>query len=359
VGGIAEKVASSFILSFEANTAGTAGGAVYSSCHSLGVCETVLRKTVGLPVLSGGGGKILSFLSNKAMGYGDDVASAPTDLILSGTSVTAYVPGQTSLDVSFSFLDGKGQSVGGTAEQAISHMVQILILPVGADCTTFASCERFKLQSTESFLSRGDAIWTSLKEDFVSAPLRYCRIGEPFVLIRIYVISSAQLDAPADLPTLQKTIKVDCLLCQPGWTRQERSDGLWTCVRCDKKQYIIDPNANECQPCAVGALCEDGKFQPVNPTDSVWNSTADGVYRIARCPPGFVLIRDEADPVSDRCVPCAPDTYSVEEAVFGERLWDRSVENYNQYCHPCPRSRAMCGGANDVRPLAGAPLVLY
>ena len=71
--------------------------AEFSTCHSLGVCETVLRKTFGLPVLSGGGGKILSFLSNKAMGYGDDVASAPTDLILSGTSVTAYVPGQTSL----------------------------------------------------------------------------------------------------------------------------------------------------------------------------------------------------------------------------------------------------------------------
>jgi len=357
VGGIAEKVGSSYILSFEANTAGAAGGAVFTTCHSLGVCETVLRKTVGLPVLSGGGGTILSFLSNNAMGYGDDVASAPTGLVLSGTYATAYVPGQTSLDVSFSFLDGKGQSVGGTAERPISHMVQILILPVSADCTTFASCERLKLQSTESFLSRGDAILTSLKEDFVAPPLRYCQIGEPHVLIRVYVISSVQLDAPADLPTLQKTIKVDCHPCEPGWTRQETNDGLWTCVRCDKKQYIIDPNANECQPCAVGAVCEDGKFQPVSPADSVWNSSADGVYRIATCPPGFVLIRDEADPVSDRCVPCAPDTYSVEEAVFGERLWDRSVENYNQYCHPCPRSRAMCGGANDVRPLAGAPLM--
>ena len=357
VGGIAEKVASSFILSFEANLAGAAGGAVFSSCHSLGICEMVLRKTVGLPVLSGGGGTILSFLSNKAMGYGDDIASAPTGLVLSGTYATAYVPGQSSLDVSFSLLDGKGQIVGGTTERPISHMVQILILPVSADCTTFASCERLKLQSTESFLSKGDAILTSLKEDFVAPPLRYCQIGVPDVLIRLYVISSAQLDAPADLPTLQKTIKVDCHPCEPGWTRQETSDGLWTCVRCDKKQYIIDPNANECQPCAVGAVCEDGKFQPVNPADSVWNSTADGVYRIVKCPPGFVLIRDEADPVSDRCVPCAPDTYSVEEAVFGERLWDRSVENYNQYCHPCPRSRAMCGGANDVRPLAGAPLM--
>jgi len=108
------------------------------------------------------------------------------------------------------------------------------------------------------------------------------------------------------------------------------------------------------QECPSGALCQDGSFTPVDPPTSVWNSTSDGFYRITRCPRGYVLIRDEAEPVSDRCVPCAADTYSVEEAVFGERLWDRSVENYNQHCHPCPRSRAMCGGANDVRPLAGA-----
>ena len=249
--------------------------------------------------------------------------------------------------------------MGGTSEQPVSHMVQLLVLPVSAvDCNKFASCERLKLQSTESFLSRGDASWTSLKEDFVAAPLRYCQIGEPHVLIRIFVSPGALLDAPADLPTLQQTIKVGCRPCKAGWKRQETSDGLWTCVRCDKKQYIIDPNTHQCRACPGGARCEFGGFTPVNPSDSVWNSTSDGVYRITKCPAGFVLIRDENEPVLDRCVACAADTYSVEEAVFGEKLWDRSVENYNQYCHPCPRARAMCSGANDLRPLAGAPFPL-
>jgi len=102
-----------------------------------------------------------------------------------------------------------------------------------------------------------------------------------------------------------------------------------------------------------GATCQDGLFTPSNPANSVWNATSNGVYRIMSCPPGYVLIRDENESSLDRCVPCAPDTYSVEEAVFGEKLWDRSVENYNKYCHACPRSRARCTGANDVRPLAG------
>jgi len=109
VGGIDEKTASALLLAFEENTAGRSGGAVYSSCHSLGVCETVLQMTVGLPVLGGGGGKVLSFLSNKAMGYGDDIASAPRELVLSGTYTTGYVPGQTFLDISLSMLDGMGQ----------------------------------------------------------------------------------------------------------------------------------------------------------------------------------------------------------------------------------------------------------
>ena len=170
--------------------------------------------------------------------------------------------------------------------------------------------------------------------------------------------TSSLLDAPSDWALLQQTVTVSCKPCIPGWTRRETSGGLWTCVRCDKKQYIIDPNAHTCAACPAGAICEDGAFIPVNPADSVWNKTSNGVYRITSCPAGYVLIRDENSPVLDRCVACAPDTYSVEEAVFGEQLWDLSVENYNQYCRPCPRSRARCSGTNDVRPIAGALLTM-
>ena len=162
---------------------------------------------------------------------------------------------------------------------------------------------------------------------------------------------------PSDWALLQQTVTVSCKPCTAGWTRQETSGGLRTCVRCDKKQYVMDPNEHRCQACPAGATCEAGSFAPTNPADSVWNSTSNGIYRITSCPAGYVLIREDAEPTSDRCVACPPDTYSVEEAVFGERLWDRSVENYNQYCHPCPRSRAMCSGENDVRPIAGTSYI--
>ena len=130
-------------------------------------------------------------------------------------------------------------------------------------------------------------------------------------------------------------------------------------MKCSRDEYVVDPKKGSCQPCPAGATCLDGAFTPSDPADSVWNSTSNGVMRITRCPAGFVLIRDQADPISDRCVACAPDTYSVEEAVFGEQLWDSSVENYNQYCLPCPRSRATCSGADDIRPLAGRFLSFF
>ena len=225
------------------------------------------------------------------------------------------------------------------------------------------------VQPTESFLSNGLNETTSLLLDFdTPVVLKYCQVEVEEVQVRIFVISSDALDVGAagqselgrkQLASLHQTIISQCSRCKAGWTRTEVEGGLWTCKRCNQGQYVIDPNLHNCEPCAKGAICKEGSFAPANPAESVWNITSDGIYRILKCPPGFVLIRDEADPVSDRCVPCAPDTYSVEEAVFDERLWDRSVENYNQYCHPCPRSRAMCSGANDVRPLAGAFLIYF
>jgi len=354
VGSVSGGLSSSFLLSFEDNTAGAAGGGVFTTCHTLGVCEQVLtKKKLGLP----GGGQMLSFLSNTAKGYGGDIASGPSELVIE-KYVTAYTPGQTTFDVSFSLKDTRGQVVVGTKQETISHLIYVLALPGGADCTTFSICERVKLQPTESFLSRGDVVMTSLAQDFDASPLKFCQVGIQNVLIRMFVATSMLLDAPPDQSTLQKSLIITCKKCGPGWSRQEVNGGpslgmLWTCVRCDVKAYVVDPNVHQCQQCPKGATCSNGLFRPSHPVNSVWNSTSGGIQRIVKCPVGYVLIRDEDQPVLDRCVACAPDTYSVEEAVFGKKLWDRSVENYNQYCHPCPRSRAMCSGGNDIRPLAG------
>jgi hypothetical protein len=90
-----------------------------------------------------------------------------------------------------------------------------------------------------------------------------------------------------------------------------------------------------CQQCPAGARCDDGTFTPANPPDSVWDSTSEGIYRLSRCPPGHILVRDEMLPVFDRCVSCPPYTYSVEPAAYGGKMWATKAEDLK--CNDCPK----------------------
>jgi len=356
VGGISNEASSTFILSFKANTAGGAGGGVYTVCHDLDVCQSLAERSVGLPNLSGESVELFSFLSNTAGGFGNDIASAPRSLVIEQYA-KVYVPGKDGLNVKFSLLDSLGQSVVGSEETPISYMVQVLVLPVDAECATFDACELVKLQPPEPYLSSGTQRTTSLVDDFdFTAPLKFCQVDVKQVNIRLFVMASPLLDAPSDLPTLQKTVSVTCVACEPGWTRVTEG-GLWTCKKCELSNYIVDPNRHKCLPCPDGGTCDGSKLTP-KVDGSVWDAdVSTGMYRLARCPPGYVLVRDEAFPVLDRCVACPPDTYSVDEAIFGQRLWTRSVENYlNNTCKPCPRRAAMCVGADNLRPLPGTPV---
>ena len=109
IGGTSAEASDAFILSFEDNSAEASGGSAHTTCWTLGVCEKVLKSLVALPNPGGDARKILFFHANTAAGYGSDVASAPSAITVSGEPATAYVPGQTSLDVTFSMLDSMGQ----------------------------------------------------------------------------------------------------------------------------------------------------------------------------------------------------------------------------------------------------------
>ena len=63
------------------------------------------------------------------------------------------------VDLSFSLLDAQGQTVVGSEEASISYLLQMLILPTGADCTTVQSCDRFKLQLETASSSRKETIF--------------------------------------------------------------------------------------------------------------------------------------------------------------------------------------------------------
>ena len=355
VGGISDGAFPTFTLSFEFNTAGGAGGAVYTVCHNLDVCQGVAENFIGLPDLSGEPVKVFSFRSNDAAGFGNDIASAPRHLAITQYA-KMYMPGKDSLNLTFYLSDSLGQSVIGSEQTPIAHMIQVLVLPVDAECATFDACELAKLQPPVPYLSIGTQKTTSLVDDFdLTAPLKFCQVDVKEVNIRLFVMSSPGLDAPSHLPTLQQTMTVTCVACEPGWTRVTEG-GLWTCKKCELSNYIIDPNRHNCEPCPDGATCDGSQLTP-KVDGSVWDAdVSTGVYRLSRCPPGYVLIRDETFPVLDRCVACPPDTYSVDEALFGQRLWTRSVENYlNNTCKPCPRRAAMCVGADNLRPLPGTP----
>jgi len=147
IGGIDASTSASYLMSFEGNRAGAAGGGIYTSCFSLGKCQEVMNRTLGLPMASGRRVKMLSLVENVAGGFGNDVATAPATITVVSHG-QGYVPGQTSIDITFSLFDAQGRIVVGSPSMPIAHQVQLLVLPVDAICSTFEACERMKMQPT-------------------------------------------------------------------------------------------------------------------------------------------------------------------------------------------------------------------
>jgi hypothetical protein len=134
--------------------------------------------------------------------------------------------------------------------------------------------------------------------------------------------------------------------CPAGYLLVNVSLATQTCKRCSPTTFSInafdlcDPytrvcSVRECVSCPVmAAHCPGGSgFIPrwldddltpiepifrIEPFEEIDIATGNltgrlaHVYRLAGCGPGFVLIRIESDPASDRCVKCAPSTYSLE-----------------------------------------------
>ena len=166
---------------------------MYTACHNLDMCQRVAERSIGLPNLSGESVKLFSFLSNTAGGFGKDIASAPRSLVIMQYA-KVYVPGKDGLNFTFSLLDSLGQSVVGSEETPISHMIQVLVLPVDAECATFDACELVKLQPPEPYLSSGTKRTTSLIDDFeFAAPMKFCQVDKTAVNIRVFVMASPQL----------------------------------------------------------------------------------------------------------------------------------------------------------------------
>lgn len=83
-------------------------------------------------------------------------------------------------------------------------------------------------------------------------------------------------------------------------------------------QYIVNPNADECHDCPVGAVCNSQNLSGTVP-GSAW--AAEGPYmRLQECPRGFVGVRAEDTPASDACVACPIGKYSLVPANVRDGL---------------------------------------
>ncbi len=72
-----------------------------------------------------------------------------------------------------------------------------------------------------------------------------------------------------------------------------------------------------------GADCYGGNSFTPKVNRSMWNFeliAGTMSMRLARCPPGFILVRDESQILNDQCYECKKDFYSTIEAIFPSQL---------------------------------------
>ncbi len=76
------------------------------------------------------------------------------------------------------------------------------------------------------------------------------------------------------------------------------------CRVCERGQYVLDPDADPCRECPVGAVCNGSSLTGLV-EGSAWVA-AGKVVRLVQCPKGYILVRDEAAAGLDQCVICPP-----------------------------------------------------
>jgi hypothetical protein len=117
-------------------------------------------------------------------------------------------------------------------------------------------------------------------DDFIyhvsSATILWCSNDQKGVVVQLSIPGS-------NLPKIYQ--EVSCLPCQPGQARSSPSENTWICKKCDKNQYVVNPNIFQCEDCPKGAKCDGNALRGLL-EGSVWvpqNTT--GQYILKSCPP--------------------------------------------------------------------------
>jgi hypothetical protein len=157
--------------------------------------------------------------------------------------------------------------------------------------------------------------------------------------------------------TLLVNVSVDlqeCFSCEGNSYSLNPEDG---CAKNDAGNVVCGPRA--CNICpSSGAFCAGrDNFQPVVDS-SCWQKVVTPVgnshatlMRVVSCPPGFVLVRDNADATLDQCARCPLEYYSLDRAIYpGEIMVIKTLRDLTTsdngtaaLCLPCPAG-AVCVG---------------
>jgi hypothetical protein len=305
--GNARSLAPAQQLRFAENVAGVAGGAVFFNCERLGTaCLHTLNATVALPLVGGPPPRIL-FQGNRAVGWGDDIAtsparidfssdtgsdnrsvsrsigrrwvagsaSAPTALSSGEGGLQGFVPGVDALNFSLVLYDARSAVVRGS-----NSVVRLRV------CSSAASggCDDDAMSLVPVPFSPIDPV-TGLSS-VEGTPLVCAKDGNTVdVQFSVSSMSISPLIA-----------RVTCSPCPPGSElRIDSARGSWRCALCATDQYVIDSNnpAHSCHACPLGAQCNGSDLRGLV-AGSLWvaeNST--GQYRLTSCPPGYQLLNGE------------------------------------------------------------------
>ena len=331
----------SAIVVFEGNYAKVSGGAVYTDCDVLLPTCTKLMTTVRLGVPGAYGRNY--FRANAAGGYGSDVATAPSRLVMPNRSATAYVPGQDSVDLTLQLLDGLGTVVNG---DGLPYVITMLL------CQT-ADCSLSNALRTPTFFAL-DVNQVRTTGTTLVCPDR----SDVYAFFYLTGTTATRL---------QQTLRLQCLPCRAGQERVQTTN-IWRCDSCLATQYIVDPNHNACRKCPSGAKCDGSGL--VGLDGSGWQILGD-LYRIVSCPAGYIVIRDNSSdcvsvagvecktgPEFDHCFRCpgspAPGRFSFLGAAYPGPLVSITEDLVStSQCRPCPRGANCELGGNSVVPTPG------
>ena len=347
------------IVTFEGNYAQVGGGAVFTDCDTLmPTCTQMATHLMGVP---GSQGRHY-FRGNAAGGYGPDVATAASQLVIPGLDTSGsrvpvpyirlpfnvtgrqYVPGQNPVDLGLVLLDGLGSVVNGGA-----YVLTMLLCAQSDRCDVQSA-----LRAPAFFALEGNMARTT------GVTLVCPGLDATTVFAHFYVAGTTS-------PFLQRTVAMQCLPCQSGQQRSH-DPNMWWCASCLATQYIVDPNRDVCHKCPQGATCDGSGL--VGLDGSSW-VVVNNLYRLTACPAGYIVIRDDSSdclsttnincktgPELDHCFRCpgspAPGRFSNQPAFYpGPLVSQTEAAVSSTQCLPCPLGASCELGGNSVVPLSG------